>query len=153
MVFCRIVTWYSEHLSYINTERVNLFQYWFFKNEIWNIFLVVTGPRIGPRTGPQNRFQHQFLTNFINKFWQKTNSQLIENKIDRLERCVRDAEAGGSNPLTPTIFFVLYNPVFYGWIFLYLDFTQWMTGIYSTIFPKQRTNRERQNLWKSVCFA
>ena len=22
-----------------------------------------------------------------------------------LERCVRDAEAGGSNPLTPTIFF------------------------------------------------
>ena len=23
-----------------------------------------------------------------------------------LERCVRDAEAGGSNPLTPTIFFV-----------------------------------------------
>ncbi len=23
-----------------------------------------------------------------------------------------------------TIFFVLYNPVLYGWIFLYLDFTQ-----------------------------
>ena len=84
---------------------MNLFQHWFFKNEIWNIFLVVTGPRIGPRTGPQNRFQHQFLTNFVNKFWQKTNSQLIENKTDRLERCVRDAEAGGSNPLTPTIFF------------------------------------------------
>ena len=41
-----------------------------------------------------------------------------------LERCVRDAEAGGSNPLTPTIFFVLYNPVLYGWIFLCLDFTQ-----------------------------
>ena len=27
-----------------------------------------------------------------------------------LERCVRDAEAGGSNPLTPTIFFL--NPLF-----------------------------------------
>ena len=51
-----------------------------------------------------------------------------------------------------TIFFVLCNPVLYGWIFLYLDFTQRMTGIYSAIFPKQRTNRERQILSESVCF-
>ena len=69
-----------------------------------------------------------------------------------LERCVRDAEAGGSNPLTPTIFFVLYNPVLYGWIFLCLGFTQRTTGIYSLNSPKQRTNRERQILSKSVCF-
>ena len=35
------------------------------------------------------------------------------------------------------------NPVLYGWIFLCLDFTQWMTGTYSVNAPKQRTNRER----------
>ena len=44
------------------------------------------------------------------------------------------------------------NPVLYGWIFLCLDFTQWMTGTYSVNSPKQRTNRERQILSKSVCF-
>ena len=33
------------------------------------------------------------------------------------------------------------NPVLYGWIFLYLDFTQWMTTTYSVNAPKQRTNR------------
>ena len=55
-----------------------------------------------------------------------------------LERCVRDAEAGGSNPLTPTIFFVLYNPVLYDWIFLYRTFTRRTTGIYSKSSPRQR---------------
>ena len=35
------------------------------------------------------------------------------------------------------------NPVLYDWIFLYLDFTQWMTGTYSVNPPKQRTNREQ----------
>ena len=54
---------------------------------------------------------------------------------------------------TPTIFFVLCNPVLYGWIFLHLAFTQWMTGTYSVSSPKQRLDRERQNLWNSVCFA
>ena len=52
-----------------------------------------------------------------------------------------------------SIFFVLCNPVLYGWIFLYLDFTQWMTDTYSVNSPEQRTNRERQILWKCVCFA
>ena len=33
----------------------------------------------------------------------------------------------------PTIFFVLYNPVLYGWIFLCLDFAQRTTGIYSKL--------------------
>ena len=32
------------------------------------------------------------------------------------------------------------NPVLYGWIFLYLDFTQCLTGIYSVNSSKQRTN-------------
>ena len=38
------------------------------------------------------------------------------------------------------------NPVLYGWIFLYLDFTQRMAGTYSANSPKQRINRERQIL-------
>ena len=38
------------------------------------------------------------------------------------------------------------NPVLYDWIFLYLDFTQRTTGIYSKSSPRQRTNRERQIL-------
>ena len=39
------------------------------------------------------------------------------------------------------------NPVLYGWIFLCLDFTQWMTGTYSVNSSKQRTNRRRGNYW------
>ena len=40
-------------------------------------------------------------------------------------------------------FFALCNPVLYGWIFLYLGFTQSFTGIYSKSSLRQRTNRER----------
>ena len=40
-----------------------------------------------------------------------------------LERYVRDVEVAGSNPVAPTIYFVLCNPVIHDWIFLYLDFT------------------------------
>ncbi len=36
--------------------------------------------------------------------------------------------------------------------FLYLTFTQCLTDTYSVKAPKQRTNRERQILSKSVCF-
>ena len=32
------------------------------------------------------------------------------------------------------------NPVLYGWIFLYIDFTHRTTGIYSKSASKQRTN-------------
>ena len=34
-----------------------------------------------------------------------------------LERYVRDVEVAGSNPVAPTIFFVLSRPVLYDWIF------------------------------------
>ena len=37
--------------------------------------------------------------------------------------------------------------------FLCLDFTHRTTGIYSKSSPKQRTNRERKILSKSVCNA
>ena len=41
-----------------------------------------------------------------------------------LERCVRDAEAGGSNPLTPTIFLFSEIQSFMAGFFLYPAFTQ-----------------------------
>ena len=69
-----------------------------------------------------------------------------------LARLSGGQKVASSNLAIPTIFFVLCNPVLYGWIFLFLDFTQWMTGTYSVNSPKQRTNRERQILSKSVCF-
>ena len=69
-----------------------------------------------------------------------------------LARLSGGQKVASSNLAIPTIFFALYNPVLYGWIFLCLDFTQWTTGIYSVNTPKQRTNRERQILSKSVCF-
>ena len=69
-----------------------------------------------------------------------------------LARLSGGQKVASSNLAIPTIFFVLYNPVLYGWIFLYLDFTQRTTGIYSKSLPQQRTNRERQILSKSVCF-
>ena len=34
------------------------------------------------------------------------------------------------------------NPVLYGWIFLCLDFTQWMTGTYSLNSPKQSIKKK-----------
>ena len=36
------------------------------------------------------------------------------------------------------------NPVLCGWIFLYLDFTQCLTGTYSVNVSKQRTNTTNQ---------
>jgi len=41
------------------------------------------------------------------------------------------------------------NPVLYGWIFLCLDFTLWMTGTYSVNTPKQKTNRQKATGFRS----
>ena len=41
-----------------------------------------------------------------------------------LARLTGGQKVASSNLAIPTIFFALYNPVLYGWIFLCLDFTQ-----------------------------
>ena len=60
-----------------------------------------------------------------------------------LERCVRDAEAGGSNPLTPTIFFVLWSPVLSAGLFLFMRVCGWKWTYCGDSSAEEIPDRER----------
>ena len=68
-----------------------------------------------------------------------------------LERCVRDAKVGGSNPLTPTIFFVLSCPVLYDLIFCFKPVRGWIAMIYSVMSrPAETGEKPPFSCWKGV---
>lgn len=70
-----------------------------------------------------------------------------------LERYVRDVEVAGSNPDAPTIYFVLFCPVLYDWIFCFRVFCGWMTMIYSDHAPLTENNKRPlfSLFWRMFC--
>ena len=67
-----------------------------------------------------------------------------------LERHVRDVKVGGSNPLTPTIFFVLSRPVIYGWIFFALILPK-EPQAFTAQFPRNREQIENAKFSEKAC--
>ena len=68
-----------------------------------------------------------------------------------LERYVRDVEVAGSNPVAPTIFFVLSFPVLYDWIFCFKPVRGWIAMIYSVMSrPAETGEKPPFSCWKGV---